>query len=188
MAAITQIRHAHSDGRAYYDKKVTEGKDAQGSAALPQATDQRRHLRPPAGRRPPGRRRTRGCGPGRATGERLCRQRGRLTPRTPALRTSHSRARHNPTARHPTPANRAAKADIEEDPPKSLTPTAKRTRYARYPERHGCCPQAGMAAKAQPLLASVCVWAGFGSAYWSVTADRGRARDSAVLARNAAAA
>ena len=26
MAAITQIRHRHSDGRAYYDKKVTEGK------------------------------------------------------------------------------------------------------------------------------------------------------------------
>jgi transposase len=25
MAAITQIRHAHSDGRAYYDKKVAEG-------------------------------------------------------------------------------------------------------------------------------------------------------------------
>jgi len=30
-------------------------------------------------------------GPGRAPGERLCRQRGRLTPRTPALRPSHSR-------------------------------------------------------------------------------------------------
>jgi transposase len=26
MAAITQIRHKHSDGRAYYDKKITEGK------------------------------------------------------------------------------------------------------------------------------------------------------------------
>jgi transposase len=26
MAAITQIRHAHSDGRAYYDRKITEGK------------------------------------------------------------------------------------------------------------------------------------------------------------------
>ncbi len=26
MAAITQIRHSHSDGRAYYDKKVAEGK------------------------------------------------------------------------------------------------------------------------------------------------------------------
>jgi len=26
MAAITQIRHKHSQGRAYYDKKLTEGK------------------------------------------------------------------------------------------------------------------------------------------------------------------
>ncbi|MGB6576304.1 MAG: transposase [Streptosporangiaceae bacterium] len=26
MAAITQIRHRHSDGRAYYDRKVAEGK------------------------------------------------------------------------------------------------------------------------------------------------------------------
>jgi hypothetical protein len=26
MAAITQLRHKHSDGRAYYDKKVAEGK------------------------------------------------------------------------------------------------------------------------------------------------------------------
>jgi transposase len=26
MAAITQIRHKHSDGRAYYDKKLAEGK------------------------------------------------------------------------------------------------------------------------------------------------------------------
>jgi transposase len=26
MAAITQVRHLHSEGRAYYDKKITEGK------------------------------------------------------------------------------------------------------------------------------------------------------------------
>jgi transposase len=26
MAAITQIRRAHSDGHAYYEKKVAEGK------------------------------------------------------------------------------------------------------------------------------------------------------------------
>ena len=26
MAAITQIRHRHSEGRAYYDKKIAEGK------------------------------------------------------------------------------------------------------------------------------------------------------------------
>jgi transposase len=26
LAAITQIRHKHSDGRAYYDRKIAEGK------------------------------------------------------------------------------------------------------------------------------------------------------------------
>ena len=26
MAAVTQIRHRHSDGRAYYDRKIAEGK------------------------------------------------------------------------------------------------------------------------------------------------------------------
>src|SRR5207344_1501568 len=26
MTAITQIRHAHSDGRTYYDRKIAEGK------------------------------------------------------------------------------------------------------------------------------------------------------------------
>lgn len=26
MAAITQIRHAHSQGRAYFDRKLAEGK------------------------------------------------------------------------------------------------------------------------------------------------------------------
>jgi hypothetical protein len=50
------------------------------------AADQQRHLPAPEGRRAPRR-----CGSGRAPGERLCRQRGRLTPRTPALRPSHSR-------------------------------------------------------------------------------------------------
>ncbi len=42
----------------------------EGSAPLPQAADQRRHLRPPARRRPPSRR-TLHEGPGRATGKRL---------------------------------------------------------------------------------------------------------------------
>jgi transposase len=43
------------------------GKDLQRGAEVPQAQGQRRHLRPPPGRRPPGPRE----GPGRATGERL---------------------------------------------------------------------------------------------------------------------
>ena len=33
MAAITQIRHPHSDGRAYYERKVAEGKTHKGRCA-----------------------------------------------------------------------------------------------------------------------------------------------------------
>jgi transposase len=57
------------------------GEDPQGGAALPETADQRRHLRAAARRHPRG-------GPGRAPGEPLCLQGGRLTPRAPALRTS----------------------------------------------------------------------------------------------------
>ena len=95
MAAITQIRYQHSDGRAYYDKKIAEGKTPK-EALRPQTPDQRRHLQMPEGRRGP-HRRSQHPGPGRARGERLCRQRGRLTPQTPALRPSHSRTCHHPT-------------------------------------------------------------------------------------------
>jgi hypothetical protein len=49
-------------------------------------------VRLPAGRRPP----RRSAEPGRATGEPLAIQGGRLTPRPPALRASHSRACHPP--------------------------------------------------------------------------------------------
>jgi hypothetical protein len=68
--------------------------DRQTSPARTETADQRRHLRLPPSRRP-ARRRQRER-PGRATGERLWLQHGRLTPRTPALRTSHSRACHPP--------------------------------------------------------------------------------------------
>ena len=95
MAAITQIRYKHSDGRAYYDKKIAEGKTPKEAlrALKRQISDAiYKHLKadaaaPPQPVRP---------GPGRATGERLCCQRG-PTPRTPALRPSHSRTCHHPT-------------------------------------------------------------------------------------------
>ena len=95
-----QPRHPH--GRDHPDpppaqpgprllrQETGRGQDPQRGPTGAETADQQRHLRLPAGRRPP-RRRPR-QGPGRATGERLCRQRGRLTPQAPALRTSHSRA------------------------------------------------------------------------------------------------
>jgi hypothetical protein len=60
-------------------------------------------------------------GPGRATGERLWLQRGRLTPRSPALRTSHSRAAAQPTTRHTGPASCDSSAAHEETPQSHLT-------------------------------------------------------------------
>jgi transposase len=95
-----RLNHATPHGRGHPDplpahqgpgllrQEDSRGQDAQTGAAGPQTAGQRRHLPAPEGRRPP---RRRSGGPGRAPGERLCRQRGRLTPRTPALRPSHSR-------------------------------------------------------------------------------------------------
>jgi hypothetical protein len=116
MAAVTQIRYRHSPGHAYYEKKLAEGKtrkealrclkrqisdaifaclqaDAARAAAVAAASE-----------------------PGRATGERLYRQRGQLTPPAPALRASHSQARNQPT----TPATDPAAAPF----PAPLPPRA----------------------------------------------------------------
>ena len=94
MAAITPDPPPAQPGPGLLRQETGRGQDRQRGAALAEAAGQQRHLRVPAGRRPAGRGARRG--PGRATGERLCRQRGRLTPRAPALRTSHSRARPPP--------------------------------------------------------------------------------------------
>ena len=77
MAAVTQIRHRGSEGRAYYQRKIAEGMTATPrsarlkrkiSDALYAADDRRRATARSA--------RTR-----EGTGERRCLQRGRLTPR-----------------------------------------------------------------------------------------------------------
>jgi hypothetical protein len=71
MAAITQIRHSHSDGRAYHHKKLFRGQDPQRGAPVPQAPDQQRDLPLPLRRRPASWRSGLRQGPGRASGERL---------------------------------------------------------------------------------------------------------------------
>jgi transposase len=76
IAAITQIRFAHSPGRAFFERKVAEGQDQEGSRARAQAAYQRRRL-PSA--RP---RRWRGDGPGRAGRDVSSFQRGRLNTPT----------------------------------------------------------------------------------------------------------
>ena len=103
--------------------QARRGQDPQGGAALPQTADQRRHLRAAARRCPQG-------GPGRATGERHWLQRDRLTPRAPALRTSHFRARAQPTCPGNVHAGHASTRAVSEQNPAShlTTPTTKRIR------------------------------------------------------------
>ncbi len=127
-----RLNHADPHGRGHPDPpppqrrprllrpQARRGQDTQRSPPLPQTASQRRHLRPPPGRRPPGRRICQDKGPGRATGERLCRQRGRLTPRKPALRRSHSRARDHPTTPGRTLTNSSGTSS-EEKPERLLT-------------------------------------------------------------------
>jgi transposase len=102
MAAVTQISHRHSDGRAYYERKLAEGKTPKEALrSLKRRVSDAIFARLQAGAHRAAARLT-PKEPGRATGERLNRQRGRLTPPPPALRPSHSRARHHLTTRSPT--------------------------------------------------------------------------------------
>jgi transposase len=119
MAAITQIRYRHSGGRAYYEKKIAEGKthkealrslkrrisDAIYAALLADARQQAAAAACPEG-------------PGGQPGNRSVSRAAGSHPATPALRTSHSQARNHPTAR--SPRGRAIPA----------APTAKKTRTA----------------------------------------------------------
>ena len=119
MAAITQIRYRHSGGRAYYEKKIAEGKthkealrslkrrisDAIYAALLADARQQAAAAACPEG-------------PGGQPGNRSVSRAAGSHPETPALRTSHSQARNHPTAR--SPRGRAIPA----------APTAKKTRTA----------------------------------------------------------
>jgi transposase len=93
MAAVTQIRHRHSQGRAYFEKKLAEGKTRKEAlrALKRQISDTIYACLQVGARRVAGAK-----SPGGQTGERLCRQRGRLTPPAPVLRESHSRACHPP--------------------------------------------------------------------------------------------
>ena len=106
MAAVTQVRHRHSQGRAYYDKKVAEGKtgkealralkrrisDALFAAMADDATGAEKELS--AG------------GPGGQTGNGSVASAAGSRPAKPALRPSHSRAK--PKARPSRPATRCS--------------------------------------------------------------------------------
>jgi transposase len=98
MAAVTQVRHRHSEGRAYYDRKIAEGKtgkealralkrrisDALFAAMVADARRERQESQAPGG-------------PGGQTGNGSVACAAGSHPAKPALRPSHSQA--NPKAR-----------------------------------------------------------------------------------------
>ena len=108
MVAVTQIRHRHSEGRAYYDKKLAEGKTPKEALrALKRQISNAIFACLQADAR---RAAARAEGPGGQQGNDSDCQRGRLTPQAPALRTSHSRARSPPYGHGQHPRARACRA------------------------------------------------------------------------------
>ena len=105
MAAVTQIRYRHSNGRAYYDKKLAEGKTPKEAlrALKRQVSDaiytvlqaDARKAAPQPGE------------PGRATGDGSYPSAAGSHPQAPTLRESHSRTPHQPTTPPTTPADPA---------------------------------------------------------------------------------
>jgi transposase len=105
MAAVTQIRCRHSNGRAYYDKKLAEGKTPEEALrALKRQVSDAIYTVLPAGARKaagqPGE-------PGRATGGGSHPSAAGSHPQVPALRESHSRTPRQPTTPPATPADPA---------------------------------------------------------------------------------
>jgi hypothetical protein len=91
MTAVTQVRYPHSEGRAYYDKKLAEGKTAKEAlrALKRQVSDAfYKHLKADAA--------TIGS-PGGHAGNDSVASAASSHPRTPALRQGHSRAKADPT-------------------------------------------------------------------------------------------
>ena len=110
IAAVTQIRHRDSEGRTYYDKKITEGKS--GKEAL--RSLKRRisdalftHLQADA-RAVTGR--TTEAGPGGQMGNDSVASATGLHPNTPALRPSHSRTQPKAMTRPAPPPSRRSPA------------------------------------------------------------------------------
>jgi transposase len=97
MTAVTQVRYSYSEGRAYFDKKIAEGKTPKEAlrALKRQVSDAfYKHLKADAAHAA-----HRLESPGGHAGSDSAASAAGSHPRMPALRTSHSR-----TKAHPTPA------------------------------------------------------------------------------------
>jgi transposase len=91
MAAVTQIRHRDSEGRAYYDRKIAEGMTGKSALrALERRISDRIYQQMRADAQ-------RDRGPGGQPGNDSASSAAGSHPAAPALRTSHSRAATNPT-------------------------------------------------------------------------------------------
>ena len=96
MAAVTQIRHRHSDGRAYYDRKVSEGKGhKEALRSLKRRISDALYACMLEDTRREGRLAEQG--PGGQPGNDSVSSATGSHPETPALRTSHSRTREQTT-------------------------------------------------------------------------------------------
>jgi transposase len=122
MAAVRQVRHRHSEGRAYYDRKIAEGKSPKEALrALKRRVsdalyacmveDARRVGRPGE------------QGPGGQSGNDSVASAAGSHPETPALRPSHSRTR-----RHPTTGRRTTSTQKTTTPKNNTSPNRKTTR------------------------------------------------------------
>ena len=123
MAAITQLSHKHSEGRAYYEKKLAEGKThKEALRSLKRKISDAIFARLQADARQAGVSRAKGPGghPGNDSASSVA-----ATPRTPALR----QATPGPgTSLRPTTTTADRRSSARRKPRQRLTPTAKRAR------------------------------------------------------------
>jgi transposase len=101
IAAVTQIRHRHSPGRAFYDRKLAEGKTTKEAIrALKRRISDALYTRMRHDARQAA---ATGTGPGGQPGNDYDASATGSHPATPALRPSHSRTPTHPTTPHPHP-------------------------------------------------------------------------------------
>jgi transposase len=121
MAAVTQLRFAHSPGRGYYERKIAEGKTRrEGLRALKRRISDALWVAMVADARRAAatRKSAREVGPGGHPGNGSVASAAGSHPETPALRPSHSRTRPKATTAEPRPRRVS---------PRSATTTSRRT-------------------------------------------------------------
>jgi len=117
MAAVTQIRFRHSPGRAYYDRKIGEGKTPKEALrALKRRISDALYAAMVADARRSAAKTK--AGPGGQSGNDSDTSAAGSHPETPALRSSHSRTRTKATTTRPT---------ARRTPPRPSTATTRRT-------------------------------------------------------------